>query len=94
MLTQKEQATLEQQLTGSDDLIRLGILLVLYTGLRLGELCALKWADIDYESAFVRAPLCQQNSGSRSYCPQAYKIGHGTPQNGSSERSIPLPRFY
>lgn len=94
VLTQKEQATLEQQLTGSDDLIRLGILLVLYTGLRLGELCALKWADIDYESAFVQV----RRSVSRIQVPdptarRRTKLVMERPKTESSERSIPLPRF-
>lgn len=94
VLTQKEQTALEQQLTGSDDLIRLGILLVLYTGLRLGELCALKWADIDYKSAFVQV----RRSVSRIQVPdpaarRRTKLVMERPKTESSERSIPLPRF-
>lgn len=31
----------------------LGILISLYTGLRLGEICALKWSNIDFESKLL-----------------------------------------
>ena len=29
------------------DIFKFGVLLTLYSGLRIGELCALKWEDID-----------------------------------------------
>lgn len=36
------------------DLTGLGILLALNSGLRLGELCALRWSDIDLHAGFLR----------------------------------------
>lgn len=36
------------------DLFKFGIALCLYTGLRLGELCSLKWTDIDMENKMIR----------------------------------------
>ncbi len=35
------------------DLTKAGILVTLYTGLRIGELCALKWSDIDLENGTI-----------------------------------------
>ena len=94
VLTHNEQTILENQLTGSADLIRLGILLDLYTGLRLGELCALKWADIDFKSAFVQI----RRSVSRIQNPDPItnrrtKLVMERPKTESSERYIPLPCF-
>lgn len=44
-----EQAGLFQFLTDNTDVFKMGILLCFHTGLRLGELCALKWCDIDFK---------------------------------------------
>ena len=35
------------------DLFKMAVLCVLFTGLRLGELCALKWTDIDFENKIL-----------------------------------------
>ncbi len=42
-----EQRTLIAYLRKNMDLTAVGILICLYTGIRVGELCALKWDDID-----------------------------------------------
>lgn len=44
---------LYKALTTSPDLTKAGILLTLFAGLKIGELCALKWADIDIENGFI-----------------------------------------
>ena len=36
------------------DLIKLGIMVALYTGVRIGELCGLKWSDIDLNAKTIR----------------------------------------
>jgi integrase len=46
VLTKDEQAVFEKYLSSDLDASKLGILLCLYTGLRIGEICALKWSDI------------------------------------------------
>ncbi len=94
ILTHQEQYVLEQRLINSDDLIRLGILISLYTGLRLGELCALRWGDID----FPNGTLYVQRSISRiqNLNPKANrktKIIIDTPKTQCSNRCIPLPVF-
>ena len=40
-------------LTAAPDLTRVGILLTLFAGLKIGELCALEWADIDLENGII-----------------------------------------
>lgn len=44
---------LYEALTTAPDLTKAGILLTLFAGLKIGELCALKWSDIDLENGFV-----------------------------------------
>jgi integrase len=43
-----EQTKLRDYLLKDLDSYKLGILICLYMGLRLGEICALKWEDIDF----------------------------------------------
>lgn len=47
VLSVTEQQQLESYLTNKTDI---GILISLYTGLRIGEVCALKWCDINFEN--------------------------------------------
>lgn len=35
------------------DLYKMAVALCLYTGVRIGELCALKWSDIDFENKLI-----------------------------------------
>ena len=44
---------LYKALTVSPNLTKAGILLTLFAGLKIGELCALKWADIDLENSVI-----------------------------------------
>ena len=44
---------LYRALTTAPDLTRAGILLTLFAGLKIGELCALKWSDIDLENGVI-----------------------------------------
>lgn len=45
----KEQKLIEHAALDSKDKRAAGIILCFYTGIRLGELCSLKWGDIDME---------------------------------------------
>ncbi len=46
--SRKEQRKLFAVLTCGQDLFKIAVLLCLYTGLRLGEVCALRWEDMDF----------------------------------------------
>lgn len=68
-----------------------GIYFCLYTGLRIGELCALRWSDIDVlnECIYINRTISRINntneSGSKT------KIIIDSPKSESSIRVIPLP---
>lgn len=53
VLSVKEQKTLEKYITDNIDNKKIGVLLSLYAGLRIGEVCALKWEDIDLEEKTI-----------------------------------------
>ena len=53
ILSDGESCRLLAYLEDSNDLISIGIRLTLFSGIRLGELCALTWADIDLEERSI-----------------------------------------
>ena len=68
-----------------------GIILALYTGVRLGELLGLLWSDIDLDREII---TIRQNLG-RVPTPddpnQKTKIIVGPPKTAKSQREIPIP---
>ena len=74
------------------DLTGLGVLLSLFMGLRIGELCGLKWRDIDITHKILRVNrtvqrICKQN-GSRKTM-----LVITEPKSSNSKRSIAIPDF-
>lgn len=54
VLSITEQQNLEMYLKNNMDATKLGILICLYTGLRIGEICSLRWSDIDLNSKIIK----------------------------------------
>ena len=85
-----EQQRLNHYLCADLNLVNLGILLTLYTGLRVGELCVLQWADISLkeQDIYIRHTLQRiQTFQSR----EKTKIIITEPKSASSIRHIPIP---
>ncbi|MDE7122671.1 MAG: site-specific integrase [Oscillospiraceae bacterium] len=53
LFSEEQQKSLCQYLVRNQSSTSLCILLSLYTGLRLGEVCALRWADIDFNKSIL-----------------------------------------
>lgn len=89
VFTKVEQAKLFSVIYDKMDLFKMAMLLCLFTGLRLGELCALKWTDIDFENKTLSVKRTVQ---------RLYVEGLGTktalvetePKSDRSKREIPL----
>lgn len=69
----------------------LGFMLCLYTGMRIGEICALKWEDIDMEEKLIYVTKTIQ----RIYIKNQNRKGNSqivitTPKSRQSVRSIPI----
>lgn len=94
---EKDLQLLEDYLTQNlDNDTCLGILLARYTGIRIGELCALQWRDLDLENGLVtiRGNLQRiknhENEFEKSGTGQKTKVCEQTPKTMKSMRTIPL----
>lgn len=76
-----------------DDCHILGILLCLYTGLRIGEICALKWEDIDLVNQVIHVKkTLQRIKNPNAVSPKTIVI-IDEPKSEKSIRDIPIPTF-
>ncbi len=72
---------------------KLGILLCMYTGMRLGEICALQWSDICLKTGVVKIRKTVQRVRNTSVEQKSKtKIIFDTPKTRYSNRDIPLPQ--
>ena len=88
--TREEQIKIERYIEKIDNDEYFGIILVLYTGLRIGELFALTWKDINLKTGImnVNKTMYEMKGEDGSW---KYKIG--VPKSKASVREIPLPSF-
>ncbi len=91
ILTKDEQEQLEAFLYGCVDLVGLGIIISLYAGLRIGEICALSWEDIDLVSGVIHI----RHTIARVPCTDPQKDAKtslivDTPKTKASLRDIPI----
>ena len=82
-----EIALLAQNILEKPDITGLCILLVLNTGLRLGEVCALRKSDIDYRSGFLRI----ERSAARVRDASGTHLVVQSPKSDSSVRLVAIP---
>lgn len=94
VLSVSEQEVLLHYIMHETNLTTLGILICLFTGIRLGELCALKWNSISLTDKELRIKYTMQRLQSldASASCKTY-ISIDEPKSSCSMRSIPLPEF-
>ena len=94
VLSEREQKRLEEQLLTDTDEKKLGLLLCLYAGLRIGEICAMRWECID---------LCEKTLSVNVTMQRLQIAGAGTgqrtgviessPKSEDSRRTVPIADF-
>ena len=80
----KEQKQIEQAVLNSKKDKLFGILLCLYSGLRIGELIALRWSDIDFTKGLLTVSKSCHDSKNGLIIDE--------PKTANSRRLIPLPK--
>ncbi len=87
--TVTEQRKIEQAVFANKKQRLFGIVLCLYTGLRLGELLALQWSDIDLKKGLLSVSRsCHYGKDDKG----EYGIIIDTPKTQNSVREIPIPK--
>jgi len=86
----EEQRKLEKTINLDWHPKEFGVLLTLYLGLRLGEMCALKWEDIDFTNETLKI---ERTVYLKCVKGQTAMLCFSTPKTLSSVRTIPIPPF-
>ena len=86
-----EERELVAYLRANMDLTALGILVCLYTGIRLGELCALKWDEINLAEGTMRIGKTMQRLRTEGSTGRKTEVKILEPKTAHSVRTIPLP---
>lgn len=89
IFSQSEQRCLVRYLYQNMDVYKLGILLCLSVGLRLGEICALRWEDIDFEMRLLYVKRTVQRIALKKEETKTVLI-ENEPKTASSKREIPI----
>lgn len=94
VLSAVEQTRLEQYLLQDTDEKKLGLLLCLYTGLRIGEICAMKWESINLcektlsvTGTMQRLQLACPSGGRRT------EVTESQPKTAGACRTVPIADF-
>ena len=88
-LSTEEQRNLQNFILSKPTPRKLGLLLQLQLGLRIGEVCGLQWGDFDLQAGV----LTVHRTVNRIYkVHQSTKVVIQTPKTKSSFRQIPLPK--
>ena len=88
-LSKEEQRNLQEFILSKSTPRKLGLLLQLQLGLRIGEVCGLQWGDFDLKSGI----LTVHRTVSRIYrVHQSTKVVIQAPKTKSSFRQLPLPK--
>lgn len=87
ILSRNDQKTIMNYILTGDKQKYCGILLSLMTGLRIGELCALKWCDIDLKKRIIIVDKTLQRICKKG---EKSKIAITVPKTNNSNREIPI----
>lgn len=88
--TKDEQRKIENAIIKSEDPRLFGIFLCLYTGIRIGELLALEWSDVDIQRGFINVNKTVYRDKDES---GEWQLIVDKPKTTSSDRVIPLPSY-
>lgn len=96
VLSRYEEHAFVSVLKEDTDRAKAGMLLALYTGIRLGELCALRWKDVSVDEGIVSVSSTMQRlqkSGELFPGERRTHIVTTTPKSSAARRLIPIPAF-
>ena len=94
-LTPEEEGRLKDHCRANMDRTCLGILLCLFTGLRIGEICAMKWGDLSLDGEVLTVRRTIQRIRNPAYTGQPGEkktiVIFDAPKSKCANRCIPIP---
>lgn len=93
ILSLTEQENLTRYLLRNKSEYNIGILVCLFTGLRIGEICALRWADISLTNHTIHVQQTMQRVQNPTNEHRKTRIILTTPKSSCSIRTIPIPQI-
>ena len=84
-----ERKRLENYLIHNQNSTNISVLLCLFTGLRIGELCGLKWGNIYFDNGTLMVSRTVQRINKHGKS----EVVIGSPKSKSSIRIVPIPEF-
>lgn len=94
VLSREEQQRFAAFLLEDMDECKFGVLLTLFTGIRIGELCALRWENVSLEERTIRITATLQRLRDTGGDGSARtRVVTGSPKSETSLRTIPLTDF-
>lgn len=94
VFSKEQQLLIEKSIKNNMNIRKLCLLLCLYTGLRIGEICGLKWEDVNFntKSLEVKRTIQRIKDTNDSNNSRTILI-ESTPKSLTSNRIIPIPMF-
>lgn len=94
IISKEDQERLITYIKQNENTRNLGILLSLYSGIRIGELCALQWKDIDFKNNILHINKTLQRIYIKDNKESTSKILITNPKTHNAERDIPLNKGF
>ena len=91
VLSKTEQEQLCRYLLHEPESCNVGILVCLFTGIRVGEICALRWEDVSFSDQTIYVHQTLQRIQNKTDHGEKTKIVITTPKSSCSIRTIPIP---
>lgn len=91
ILSRAEQRKLSEYLYINMNPCSLGIIVCLYTGLRIGEICALKWEDVLFDEQCIYVNRTMQRLQTRNNKINKTMVVVSSPKSDCSIRYVPVP---
>lgn len=94
VLTKREQNKITNYVLENINSRNIGLLISLYSGIRIGELCALKWEDVDFKKNRLTINKTIQRVYIKDKNKSISKVIITTPKTKNANREIPINKDF
>ena len=94
VLTKREQNKITKHVLENINSRNIGLLISLYSGIRIGELCALKWEDVDFKKNCLTINKTIQRVYIKDKKKNISKVIITTPKTKNANREIPINKDF